>query len=49
VKTAGVKRLLIVGGVGSINVAQGKALMDTDGFPEAFKAEQWPRRGFSKD
>src|SRR5260221_4514884 len=39
VKTAGVKRLLVVGGAGSLEVAQGKSLMDTDGFPEAFKAE----------
>ena len=39
VKTAGVKRLLVVGGAGSLEVAPGKALMDTDRFPEAFKAE----------
>lgn len=39
VKTAGVKRLLVVGGAGSLEVAPGKALLDTDGFPEAFKAE----------
>lgn len=39
VKKAGVKRLLVVGGAGSLEVAPGKALMDTDGFPEAFKAE----------
>ena len=39
VKAAGVKRLLVVGGAGSLEVAPGKALMDTDGFPEAFKAE----------
>ena len=39
VKTAGVKRLLVVGGAGSLEIAPGKALMDTDGFPEAFKAE----------
>ena len=39
VKTAGVKRLLVVGGAGSLEVAPGKALVDTDGFPEAFKAE----------
>jgi uncharacterized protein len=38
-KTAGLKRLLVVGGAGSLEVAPGKALMDTDGFPEAFKAE----------
>jgi putative NADH-flavin reductase len=39
VKTAGVKRLLVVGGAGSLEIAPGKALLDTDGFPEAFKAE----------
>lgn len=39
VKTAGVKRLLVVGGAGSLEVAPGKALMDTDGFPDALKAE----------
>ena len=39
VRTAGVKRLLVVGGAGSLEVAPGKALMDTDGFPEAFKPE----------
>ncbi|HTM82585.1 NAD(P)-dependent oxidoreductase, partial [Asticcacaulis sp.] len=36
---AGVKRLLVVGGAGSLEVASGKMLIDTDGFPEAFKAE----------
>lgn len=39
VKKAGVKRLLVVGGAGSLEVAPGKALADTNGFPEAFKAE----------
>jgi putative NADH-flavin reductase len=39
VKQAGVKRLLVVGGAGSLEVAPGTALMDTDGFPDAFKAE----------
>ena len=39
VKTGGVKRLLVVGGAGSLEAAPGKALMNTDGFPEAFKAE----------
>jgi putative NADH-flavin reductase len=39
VKTAGVKRLLVVGGAGSLEIAPGKALLDTDGFPDAFKAE----------
>ena len=39
VKKAGVKRLLVVGGAGSLEAAPGKALMDTPGFPEAHKAE----------
>ncbi len=39
VNAAGVKRLLVVGGAGSLEVAPGKALLDTDGFPEAFRAE----------
>lgn len=39
VKTAGVRRLLVVGGAGSLEVAPGKALVTTDGFPEVFKAE----------
>jgi putative NADH-flavin reductase len=38
-RRAGVKRLLVVGGAGSLEVAPGKSLMDTDGFPAAFKAE----------
>ncbi len=39
VKKAGVKRLLIVGGAGSLEVAPGKALVDTPDFPEAYKVE----------
>jgi len=39
VKAAGAKRLLVVGGAGSLEVAPGKALMDADGFPKAFEAE----------
>lgn len=39
VKAAGVRRLLVVGGAGSLEAAPGKALMDTPGFPEAYKAE----------
>lgn len=38
-KIAGVKRLLVVGGAGSLEAAPGKALLDTPGFPEAFKTE----------
>jgi uncharacterized protein len=39
VKKAGVKRLLVVGGAGSLEVAPGKTLVDTPDFPEAYKAE----------
>jgi uncharacterized protein len=39
IKTAGVHRLLVVGGAGSLEVAPGKALVTTEGFPDAFKAE----------
>jgi putative NADH-flavin reductase len=39
VKKAGVKRLLVVGGAGSLEVAPGKVLMETPDFPEAYKAE----------
>lgn len=39
VKKAGVKRLLVVGGAGSLEVAPGKALVDTPDFPEAYKVE----------
>jgi putative NADH-flavin reductase len=37
VKKAGVKRLLNVGGAGSLEVAPGVQLVDTDSFPEAWK------------
>jgi uncharacterized protein len=36
---AEVKRLLVVGGAGTLMVAPGKRLMDTPIFPEAYKAE----------
>jgi len=38
-REAGVKRLIIVGGAGSLEVAPGKRLMDSPGFPDAYKAE----------
>ena len=37
-RAAGVKRLVAVGGAGSLEVAPGKQLVDTEGFPEAYKA-----------
>ena len=38
VTKAGVKRLLVVGGAGSLEVAPGIQLIDTPQFPEAYKA-----------
>ena len=37
-RAAGLKRLVAVGGAGSLEVAPGKQLVDTDGFPDAYKA-----------
>lgn len=39
VKAAGVKRYLVVGGAGSLEVAPGVALVTTPEFPAAYKAE----------
>lgn len=36
-KQAGVKRLIIVGGAGSLDVSPGVQLVDAPGFPEAYK------------
>jgi len=38
VKTAGIARLLVVGGAGSLEVAPGKRLVDDPNFPEMWKA-----------
>jgi putative NADH-flavin reductase len=38
-KEAGVKRLIVVGGAGSLEVAPGVALMDAPGFPAAYLPE----------
>jgi putative NADH-flavin reductase len=45
-KKAGVKRVLVVGGAGSLEVAPGKALIDTPEFPDAYKVEAAPGRDF---
>ncbi|CAG4919535.1 NAD(P)-dependent oxidoreductase [Paraburkholderia gardini] len=37
-RTAGVKRVVVVGGAGSLEVAPGTQLVDTAGFPDAYKA-----------
>lgn len=38
VRAAGLKRLVAVGGAGTLEVAPGKQLVDADGFPDAYKA-----------
>jgi len=38
VRAAGLKRLVVVGGAGSLEVAPGKQLVDSEGFPDAYKA-----------
>lgn len=37
-RASGVERLVVVGGAGSLEVAPGKQLVDTEGFPDAYKA-----------
>jgi putative NADH-flavin reductase len=39
VKKAGVKRLLVVGGAGSLLLPDGTRVIDSEGFPETYKAE----------
>ncbi|QSN63749.1 MULTISPECIES: NAD(P)-dependent oxidoreductase [unclassified Caballeronia] len=39
VKRAGVERLLVVGGAGSLYLAPGQRLLDAPGFPDAYRAE----------
>ncbi|UYA59786.1 NAD(P)-dependent oxidoreductase [Pectobacterium colocasium] len=39
VKTAGVKRYLVVGGAGSLEIAPGQRLIDQPGFPDAYRPE----------
>jgi uncharacterized protein len=43
-RQAGVKRLVVVGGAGSLEVAPGRALVDTPDFPEAWKPEALQHR-----
>lgn len=45
-KQAGVRRLLVVGGAGSLEVEPGVALVDTPDFPAAYKAEALAGRTF---
>jgi putative NADH-flavin reductase len=46
VKAAGVPRLLVVGGAGSLEVAPGVALVDTPQFPAEYKEEALAGRAF---
>lgn len=46
VRQAGVPRLLVVGGAGSLYVAPGVQLVDTPNFPDAYKAEALAGRDF---
>lgn len=43
---ARVPRLLVVGGAGSLEVAPGQALLDSPGFPQAYRAESAAGRAF---
>lgn len=45
-KIAGVRRLLVVGGAGSLHVPSGKQLIDTPEFPAAYKPEAGAGRDF---
>ena len=45
-KKSGVKRFLVVGGAGSLEVAPGSALIDTPNFPAAYKPEASGGRDF---
>ena len=45
-KAAGVPRLLVTGGAGSLEVTPGVRLIDTPDFPEAFKPYAWPGVAF---
>ncbi|HJW05222.1 MAG TPA: NAD(P)-dependent oxidoreductase [Rhodanobacter sp.] len=45
-KQAGVPRLLVVGGAGSLDIAPGQALIDAPGFPAAYKPEAAAGRRF---
>jgi putative NADH-flavin reductase len=45
-KKAGVPRLLVVGGAGTLEVAPGLQLIDTPDFPESYKGEAFAGRDF---
>lgn len=45
-RQAGVQRLIVVGGAGSLEIAPGQALVDTPQFPAAYKPEALAGRAF---
>lgn len=45
-RQAGVQRLVVVGGAGSLEIAPGQALVDTPQFPAAYKPEALAGRAF---
>lgn len=49
IKSAGVKRLLVVGGAASLETAPGKILLDSPDFPDAYKSEAIPGKQFLDD
>ena len=49
VKASSVKRLLVVGGAASLEVAPGTLLLDSQAFPDAYKAEAIPGKQFLDD
>jgi putative NADH-flavin reductase len=49
VKAAGVKRLIVVGGTASLEVAPGKIVLDLPDFPQAYKSEAAQGVAFLKD
>ncbi|MFJ2987326.1 NAD(P)-dependent oxidoreductase [Collimonas sp. NPDC087041] len=48
-KSAGVKRLLVVGGAASLEVAPGVILLDSPSFPAEYKSEAVPGKQFLDD
>lgn len=45
VKKSGVKRLIVVGGAGSLFIAPGRQIVDTEGFPSEWKPGGIGRKG----
>lgn len=49
VKASGVRRLLVVGGAASLEVAPGALLLDSPNFPDEYKVEAVPGKQFLDD